>query len=1164
MNASQFLDAAERRGLLSGTTLDRLRQQLSESSRPITPEKLAQLLVEKKLLTMLQAGQILEGQGEEELELLHDEDVGDQDELVLLESEDLKLVASDSAEDLAAEPPQRPSAASAQRSKPSTHAAKKSWEGPPEDVPAPDSLSDVLSGERIEDPAVSGDYAIGMRRGGMWRRLARGLRPRSGTHPVHRWDSKLILLGGGGLILLVLAGLMLYFLLTRGSGDELYQLAEDDYASQSYLQAIAKYERFLDRFPRHPKATQARVRVGLARMRQKVEASDWDGALKTCGEEIARIRSEAAFQDARPELAGVLTALYQGLVEDARKRSDITEKKSRLDQAARALQWIDDPEILPTSQRQAVQDGIDRTSDQVQLIRRDVRREESLQTALGAVRQALANQQVAEAYRLRDALLAEFPGLSQNAALGAELRAITLAEQKLIRPCPDAPPANTEEDRPAAARRVVLADRQVQAAADTDQVLCLLARGAVYGLSARDGKFLWRRWVGHESQVWPDRVISSTDPDALVLDEQRHELLRLAHATGDLRWRLPLEGLAVGQVVYPDRVYVASDRGRLWQVQVESGAATCVEFPQPLATVPAYDAESGQIYQLGQHSSLFVLDANDLSCKGSTYVGHAPGTVSVPPLVVGNALLICENIGPDASRLRAFSRTPNDDGSLPALGEPWRLEGQVHEPATLVGSRVAITTQRGATYVLEVDSAGEPPLRQVASSASTDAESIQVFSVSQGDRLILAGSSLAEVQLQAARGSLVRRWFRDEGSVHLAAPQFVAPDILVEFTRPQDSDGVRAAALQVPLDGDSVTPLWTMQLGQSPATHALVDRIHKNIVVIAENGLVWNVTSDAVAQGILDQRDDLGRQPTAVESVLEFPDGRMGLTLADRSPALLVFDPSATSRRWSRLELAVPHPTLACSPVARGDRILVCTQDGPIYLVDSRTGKPLATPFQLPLAPKQQIAWVRPVPLSDTEWVVAEANGQIYRLQLVAGQSPGLTPKMENHLRMPLGLRLGILADTVFAVEQAAEQDRVWSIDGGNLKPLQSWPVDGRATWGPSAVAADILGLATDSGTLMALDSAEQPRWTAKLPHGRLAGAPLAHDGTWICGTLQGEIWKLRSDTGAFADSASGSDPAAWHLGETLGAGPQLLGDRLLLLGTDSTLHLVPLADVTP
>ena len=54
-----------------------------------------------------------------------------------------------------------------------------------------------------------------------------------------------MLVGGGGLLLLVLAGGLLYLLLTRGSGDELFQLAEQDYSSQSYGQAISKYEKFL-------------------------------------------------------------------------------------------------------------------------------------------------------------------------------------------------------------------------------------------------------------------------------------------------------------------------------------------------------------------------------------------------------------------------------------------------------------------------------------------------------------------------------------------------------------------------------------------------------------------------------------------------------------------------------------------------------------------------------------------------------------------------------------------------------------------------------------------------------------------------------------------------------------------------------------------------------
>ena len=147
--------------------------------------------------------------------------------------------------------------------------------------------------------------------------LRRRTTPRKYT--ANRWDSPLMLVGGGALLLLVMLAVGLYFYLSHGTGDDAFNLAYEDYRSGSYGQAIGKFERFLADYPDHPKAGLARVRIGLARIWNDVTRKDWETALNTSRTELPKIEPLSEFQDARPELASLLPEIADGFAEQARQ-----------------------------------------------------------------------------------------------------------------------------------------------------------------------------------------------------------------------------------------------------------------------------------------------------------------------------------------------------------------------------------------------------------------------------------------------------------------------------------------------------------------------------------------------------------------------------------------------------------------------------------------------------------------------------------------------------------------------------------------------------------------------------------------------------------------------------------------------------------------------------
>ena len=72
---------------------------------------------------------------------------------------------------------------------------------------------------------------------------------------------------------------------------------------------------------------------------------------------------------------------------------------------------------------------------------------------------------------------------------------------------------------------------------------------------------------------------------------------------------------------------------------------------------------------MGEHSTLFVLDAATLACTQTVYLGHEAGEILVPPVAVLDHLLVAKSPADDFSELQAVGPDPRTKRLTP-VGKP--------------------------------------------------------------------------------------------------------------------------------------------------------------------------------------------------------------------------------------------------------------------------------------------------------------------------------------------------------------------------------------------------------------------------------------------------------------------------------------------------------------
>lgn len=1154
-STDRFIALLEERELVSSRTAKSLRAQVSGSRKPVSPESLAKRLIKHGRLTSTQAKRLLDSMKEEADEAAKKP----KKEKRPAESGSLGFAPIDDEPDKKKKVEKR--AAEKPAAKPKAERPSEPKPAPIEELPpASDSLLDQempsVPGTPSSGPldGLMSDAAMSASAGsaspldsssskkrGLFSFLRRG-KPKVKTGE-EQWGSSLMLLGGGGLLVLLIVLAALWYSLSRNSGDEALELADKVYRDGSYSRSVDQYKQFVEKFPNHAGVSFARVKIGLAQLRLKTTGGNWEDAFKEAQDVLDRIAPEDDFKEAHDELASMLPTIADGLAAKAKKKTS----QDLIDKSRAAIEMTNkyvSKKLRPT----VILEEIER---RLQLTEKAVAQDNELLKTIAAMQSAAKEGKTQDAYAVCSALLRTYPVLADSPKLQQALLEVAKAQQKLVKTVSEPKPAVTEQPATVATASITLAKNAVESnVPDTaGQIALAEFDGSVYGLNAADGKLLWRRFVGFETNprglAFPPTLLSpEPGSDALVVDAPRNELMRLEAASGNVRWRQKLsEPFDAHPVVAGGKILVATQGGKLVTINTATGESPrYIQFPQELSVAPAVDSRRSLVYQVAVHSNMFVVSLEDGTCREVFYLGHSQGSVNTAPVVIDDFLLVVVNDGAYDSVLKLFAvQTRKSDKPEPwlKLVQEIRLGGHVKTPPLVDGRRVLVSTAAGIVRVFEISATNvKIPLREIADTAIQGGDNLIRFPLLLRGWFWIADTHLTKYDIQAARGRLMSQWIADQEGPFLQPPVVVG-DAVICVQRKPGMPGAVVSAVSV----HDPEQHWSTQVGCPLAAAPAVMDKNGIAVAVTSDGTVFRINAGGEGAQVVNDPiaiTDASRLKKPINNIVTLPDGSLAMNGGKGSKLIGVFDPKAET---PLLYLLSRKNEMACPPVALGGGLLIADRSGQVSLLNPKTGDDLAKPFMPRLEPGEKIDWMPPAVVDQNTIVLADGMSKLYLL--------GVKDQPERHI--------ALLGQTTVAKPIVSAMTAIgglaYGADAGNVLGGFSLPkldrgkeinLDSHCNWGPVRIGNAVM-LTTEDNRLLCLDAEGNKLWQTELEHGPLAGAPLRSGGHYIIVSHSGAIQRL--------DAATGNELGKLDAGCPLATGAALSGDSLLIGGFDGTIY---------
>ncbi|MCA9135965.1 MAG: PQQ-binding-like beta-propeller repeat protein, partial [Planctomycetales bacterium] len=944
---------------------------------------------------------------------------------------------------------------------------------------------------------------------------------------------------------LLLSGGLLYWILSRGNADDSIQLANKLYDDQVWLEAQKRYDEFLDTFgDSNEHSSLARTRITMTELYIAKDMADPTVATEKAIEKLPGIEDEEGLNEERGNLAALLVDVAENIVKEAKEKSDTVAKRKLLENLDQQLALTANPQYMTGAMRTTLSGRLKEIDEARGRVEREIQRNEQLDKSVDEMTKFLAEKNTKAAYDVRFELLRSFPELGDNERLTTLITKASAIQQQLVETTAKLPKL-IEAEPLADLKPIVLTARSGERVPDLrDEVIFIRTKGSVLAFNGEDGTLLWRRYVGNSLAHQPIRL---NDGSAVLLTESAAlSIERCDGRTGDVDWRVEIGEPFNQPVVVRDDVYVSTKSGLLFSIDATTGDAKWAQqIPQGLEVGPGVDSRDSIAYIPGDHSNLYVLGSNDGSSIESYYIGHAIGTIAVPPTPLLNHLFVIENKGSDYCLVHILG--VDEDGThLKKAQDSVRMGGNVVvSPIVAEQRRLVVLTDLGEVAVFDVEVTSETDKVSVVAKqpASYGTPTLTEMAVGRS-QMWTTGSQISRFELQVNRGRVVPDWSDHQGDTFVGQPLAIG-DALVHARQLRGTSGIRVSAVD-PKTGEE---LWRNDVG---APVAMLRRADVGVHAMTSQAALFELDQSAIDSGAtrapIENRGGVG-VIMRFENPLSVDDKRAVLInkAADEgSQQVAVYDPTRKTEKLRLVSLNVPTGNLSGSGLVAGGGLFLTLDTGRAVVMDFQTGSQLGSPFQPVSNPIDKVSWSNSVRVPDDpgQVVVADSRNGLYRLR-VGDRMAQLA--MVTLPSATLGTIAGV-GNTMMAATSGPAADSVIGRDLVTLKEKFQRQMDGRVIWGPAS-AGDQAVVMTDDQVLRGVTTDGQLTFSVPVPKGLPVGDVVVDNGKII----------IVSDSGwiVVIDAASGEQVGLTQVGEPFSATPMVLKDRLLVPGDEGVVYVV-------
>ena len=936
-----------------------------------------------------------------------------------------------------------------------------------------------------------------------------------------QWSSKWLYIGFGllGTILISLA--VLWLAVGRQNIEALEEQAEKSFTTGAYSDAISKTEQLLELSPRSEDAEKWKVRVVHCHLAQPFERKRYEEVLTVAEEHLPIVSELEAFDELRQDLARtILPTTAVALTSEAFANSNkegatIDEIKSELATVMRVEALVDNPAYMPGSFKKmnTVAKQLDKIKDHVRGIENSIKKETEFQTAKTEIVSLTEKSKTDDAFSTFDVLTKNYPDLGARDELQKLMQKVSVKEAELVSPAGMQLVGQQSEPESLFTSQVVVARRQGTPVSElSGETVPVLTEGVLYGYDAGEGTVRWNRFMGFETHYFPQWVDADNRNALIVSDQKNNAVMKLNAADGSLVWRTEIGQRFAKPCVTPDKIIITTESGIVIGLNGDSGDTfASVQLPQKTSVSAAASSRYPFFYQPGDYSNLYVLDANNLECREVVYLGHAPGSLTVPVFDWSGYITVLIN-QVDYCGMYLFKSSGGESGQaglgLTRTQVILRLtDGHISTPFVKVGrSRQLAVSDTGNMHLLEMNKVENPDQPVVA----LGKQNFQVrngeksFVQAKSSRLWIGSRGIERFRISAI-GEFNRESIAAEGD-YILGPMVNYDDKLIHLRRRSFSSMSSTSAVDV----QSMNEIWRSDLGAAFAgpPRRVGDAIH----VVSGQGDLFPIDATATQVGYTDRAvisSEVSENLQFVDSI-PLANGSYVCIGSAKSREVLLVSPDG---RTSLERLQAPADTPACPIVAYGNSLVVASTKGQVVLANPANGRTIGNPFQPRKTPGVDTNWRKPAVIGD-KIVVGVDDGNVY---LLASDGRELTRVSELKVSGTLESGLVGIGTAAYGVTKDGAQSQLVGFDtaDGDLREMGNVKLEGGVVAGPWQADGMIL-LATDFGKLQAFsaDLKNPPAWSIDLGNDGLASPPVVSSGKMLLAMRSGKLMVLESQSG--------------------------------------------------